>query len=185
MERLMVLYYIRAGYSRVTMKTIVDAAQSVGAVARIKSPRMPLFPYEPGRGIRATSEPFLGVGAVLICPLGRGSAYRPSIDSILRSVYFRGVTGMMNPKALALGRAVRVRAPILSPTVPSSDLQPVTGDESKGIADPRMKELLSAAVANSKACQNWLSRPKPNLERARVSIAHVIRDVNDLARMLE
>jgi hypothetical protein len=48
-----------------------------------------------------------------------------------------------------------------------------------------MKELLSAAVANSKACQNWLSKAKPNLERARVSIAHVIRDVNDLARMFE
>jgi hypothetical protein len=61
----------------------------------------------------------------------------------------------------------------------------MTGGESKGIADPRMKELLSAAVANSKACQNWLSRPKPNLERARLSISHVIRDVNDLARMLE
>jgi hypothetical protein len=92
---------------------------------------------------------------------------------------------MMNPKALALGRAVRVRAPILSPTVPSSDSRPMTGDEPKGITDPRMKELLSAAVANSKACQNWLSRAKPNLERARLSIAHVIRDVNDLARMLE
>ncbi len=38
---------------------------------------------------------------------------------------------------------------------------------------------------NSNACRNWLSRAQPNLERARVSIAHVIRDVNDLARMLE
>jgi len=185
MERLMVLYYIRAGYSRVTTKTIVDAAEAVGAVARIKSPRMPLFPYEPGRGIRATSEPFFGVGAVLICPFGRGSACRSSIDSTLGSVAFRGVTGMMNPKALALGSAVNTRATALSPTGSSSDVQPMTGDESKGIADPRAKELLSAAVANSKACQNWLSRPKPNLERARVSIAHVIRDVNDLARMLE
>jgi hypothetical protein len=93
--------------------------------------------------------------------------------------------GMMNPKALALGSAVKTRATVPSPTSSSSNLEPMTGGESKGIADPRMKELLSAAVANSKACQNWLLRPKPNLERARVSIAHVIRDVNDLARMLE
>jgi hypothetical protein len=186
MERLMVLYYIRAGYLGVTAKTIADAARSAGAVARIKSPRMPFLPYEPRRQISASSEPFFGVGAVLICPLGRGIAYHSSIRSILRSVAFRGVTGMMNPKALALGSAVKARATVLSPTTSSlTDSQPMTGHESKGIADPRMKELLSAAVANSKACQNWLSKAKPNLERARVSIAHVIRDVNDLARMFE
>jgi hypothetical protein len=91
----------------------------------------------------------------------------------------------MNPKALALGSAVNTHATVLSPTSSSSSVQPMTGGESKGIADPRAKELLSAAVANSKACQNWLSKAQPNLERARVSIAHVIRDVNDLARMLE
>jgi hypothetical protein len=92
---------------------------------------------------------------------------------------------MMNPKALAWGSAVKARAAVLSPTSSSTGSQPLTGHESKGIADPRMKELLSAAVANSKACQNWLSKAKPNLERARVSIDHVIRDVNDLARMFE
>jgi hypothetical protein len=186
MERLMVLYYIRAGYLGVTAKTIVDAARSAGAVARIKSPRIPFFPYEPRRGgISASSEPFFGVGAVLICPLGRGMAYHSSIHSILRSVAFRGVTGMMNPKARALSGAVKARATGRSPTSSFADSQPMTGNESRGIADPRMKELLSAAVANSKACQNWLSKDKPNLERARVSVAHVIRDVNDLARLLE
>jgi len=185
MERLVVLYYIRAGYLGVTAKTIVDAARSAGAVARIKSPRMPFLPYEPRRGISASSEPFFGVDAVLICPLGRGIALHSSIRSILRSVAFRGVTGMMNPKALALRNAVKARGTVLPPTSFVTDSQPMTGPESKGIADPRMKELLSAAVANSRACQNWLSKAKPNLERARVSIAHVIRDVNDLARMLE
>jgi hypothetical protein len=185
MERLMVLYYVRAGYLGVTAKTIVDAAQSAGAVARIKSPRIPFLPYEPRRRISASSQPFFGVAAVLICPLGHGIAYHSSIRSILRSAAFRGVTGMTNPRALASGGAARARATVLPPTRSLTDPQPTTGYESKGIADPRMKELLSAAVANSKACQNWLSKAKPNLERARVSIAHVIRDVNDLARMFE
>ncbi len=175
MQRLMVLYYIRSGYLRVTVKTIVDAARSVGAIARIKSPRMPFWPYEPGRGSAASGEPFFGVGAVVICPLGHGSGL----------VALGGMTGRQSLKALALGSAAKARATVLLPTGPSSDSQPLTGVESKFNADPHMKELLSAAVANSKACQNWLSKPKPNLERARVSIAHVIRDVNDLARMLE
>jgi hypothetical protein len=185
MERLMVLYYIRAGYVEATANTIIGAARSVGAVARIKSPRVPFLPYEPRRGLAASREPYFGVGAVLICRLGRGSAYRSSIQSILRSVTFRGVSGVMNPRVLDLGSAVKARTTIVLPTSPSSELPPMPGGESKGIADPRMKELLSAAVANSKACQNWLSKAKPNLERARVSIAHVIRDVNDLARMFE
>jgi hypothetical protein len=84
--------------------------------------------------------------------------------------------GMKHPKA---------RATALPPASTLSDLQNVTGGQSKAIADPRVKELLSAAIANSKACQNWLSKAKPNLERARVSISYVVRDVNDLARMLE
>jgi hypothetical protein len=175
MQRLVVLYYIRSGYLRVTAKTILDAARSVGAVARIKSPRMPFWPYEPGRGSAVSGEPFFGVGAVVICPLGQVS----------RLVAFGGMTGRRNLKALALGSAVKARATVLMPTSSSSDSQPPTGGVSKFIADPHMKELLSAAVANSKACQNWLSRPKPNLERARLSIAHVIRDVNDLARLIE
>ena len=181
----MVLYYIRAGYLGVTAKTIVDAARSAGAVARIKPPRMSFLPYAPRRGISVNSKPFFGVGAVLICPLGRGIADQSSIHSILRSVAVRGVTGMMNPKALALGSDVKAPATALSPTSSLTDSQPMTEHESKGIPDPRMKELLSAAIANSKACQNWLSKAKPNLVRARVSIAHVIRDVNDLARMVE
>jgi hypothetical protein len=171
----MVLYYIRSGYLRVTAKTIVDAARSVGAVARIKSPRMPVWPYEPGRGTAAGGDPFFGVGAVVICPLGQGNGL----------VSFGRMTGRQNLKPLALGSAVKARATVLLPTGSSSDSQPLTGGEPKFIADPHMKELLSAAVANSKACQNWLSKPKPNLERARVSIAHVIRDVNDLARLLD
>ncbi len=183
MERLMVLYYIRSGYVRVTAKTIIDAARSVGAIARIKSAGMPVLPYEPGR--RLTGEPFFGVGAVLICPLGRGRADDSYLRSILRPVTFRGMRGLRNPGAPALGSAARARAAALPSNGSLSDLQPVAGGESTVIVDPRLKELLSAAVANANACQNWLSRAKPNLERARVSIAHVIRDVNDLARMLE
>jgi hypothetical protein len=182
MERLMVLYYIRSGYVRVTAKTIIDAARSAGAIARIKSAGMPIL-YEPGR--RLTGVPFFGVGAVLICPLGRGRADDSSLRSILRPVTFRGMRGLRKPGAPALGSAARTRAAALPPNGSLSDPQPVTGGESTVIVDPRLKELLSAAVANANACQNWLSRAKPNLERARVSIAHVIRDVNDLARMLE
>jgi hypothetical protein len=185
MERLMILYYVRSGYLRVTARTIIDAAQSVGAVARVRSPGMPVWPYEPRRGTAAAGEPFYGVGAVVVCPLGRGSAYRSFIDSMLRPLAFRRMGGMKNLKALALDSAVEARATVLPPTGSSSYSQPTTGGESKVIADSRMKELLSAAVANSKACQNWLSKAKPNLERARISIAHVMRDVDDLARMLE
>jgi hypothetical protein len=136
---------------------------------------MPFWPYEPGRGTAASGEPFFGVGAVVICPLGPGGGLAA----------FGGMPGRQNLKALGLGSTVKTRATVLLPAGSSSDSQPIYGAESKFIADPHMKELLSAAVANSKACQNWLSKPKPNLERARVSIAHVIRDVNDLARMLE
>jgi hypothetical protein len=81
---------------------------------------------------------------------------------------------MRYPKRLVSGGGLKV--PVT---------QPIVGDVSKGPPDPRIRELFSAAVANSKACQNWLSKPKPNIERARVSIAHVIRDVDDLARLLE
>jgi hypothetical protein len=185
MERLMILYYVRSGYLRVTAKTIIDAAQSVGAVARIKSPGIPVWPYEPRRGTEATGEPFFGVGAVVVCPLGRGGAYRSSIDSMLRPVAFRAMTGMKNLNALASHSALNARATVLPPAGSSGDSQSTTGSGSKVVADSRMKELLSAAVANSKACQNWLAKAKPNLERARISIAHVMRDVNDLARMLE
>jgi hypothetical protein len=185
MERLMVLYFIRAGYLGVTVKTIMDAARSVGAIAGIKSDRMPLLPYEPARRAFATGEPFFGVSAVLICPLGRGRRDHSSLRSLLRPVVFRGIRGMQIPKAPASGGAARVRAEVLPPDGPPGDLQPISGGESKVIADPRMKELLSAVIANSNACRNWLSKAQPNLERARVSIAHVIRDVNDLARMLE
>ena len=185
MERLVILYYVRSGYLRVTAKTIIDAAQSVGIAARIKSPGMPVWPYEPRRGTAATGEPFFGVSAVVVCPLGRGSAYHSSIDSMLRPVAFRRMTGMKNLEAFASDSAVKARATVPPPTGSSSDYQPTAGGGAKVIADSRMKELLSAAVANSKACQNWLSKAKPNLERARISIAHVMRDVDDLARMLE
>ena len=92
---------------------------------------------------------------------------------------------MKNLEAFASDSAVKARATVPPPTGSSSDYQPTAGGGAKVIADSRMKELLSAAVANSKACQNWLSKAKPNLERARISIAYVMRDVNDLARMLE
>jgi hypothetical protein len=39
MQRLLVLYFIRAGYLGVTVQTIVDAARSAGAVAGIKADR--------------------------------------------------------------------------------------------------------------------------------------------------
>jgi hypothetical protein len=185
MERLLVLYFIRAGYLGVTVKTIMEAARSVGAVAGIKSDRMPSLPYEPGRRASATGEPLFGVGAVLICPLGRGRGDHSSLRSILRPVAFRGIRGMQIAKALASGGAAKVPAAVLPPDGSAGDLRPISRGESKVIADPRMKELLSAAIANSNACRNWLSRAQPNLERARVSIAHVIRDVDDLARMLE
>lgn len=177
MERLLVLYYMRAGYLRATARAIIGAAQSVGAVARIGSPGtvMPFLPYEPRRGIAATREPLFGVSAVVISPLGRGSAYRSSVHSILRTVAFRGMRGTKYRKGLALGSALKARATAPSQGGSLGDLR----------ADPRMKELLSAAIANSKACQNWLSKPEPNLERARVSIDHVIRDVNDLARVFD
>jgi hypothetical protein len=183
MERLMVLYYIRSGYGRATAKTIIDAAQSVGAVARITSPRMPFLPYMPGRGTAATNAPYFGVGAVVMYAIGPRNSYHASIQSILRPIAFPRSTGMKNRRDLALNSAVEAGAAVLTANSPLSDSQPTRG-ESEFIADARMKELLSAAVANSRACQNWLTKTTPNLERARLSIAHVIRDVNDLAGIL-
>jgi len=174
MERIMVLYYIRSGYSQVTVNTVIDSARSVGAVVGIQVQRTRFLPFKPAKRTPMTGEPFFGVGAVFICPLGRGGADSASIRSIQRPVPFRVISGMRYPKRLVSGGGLK--APVT---------QPIIGDVSKGPPDPRIRELLSAAVANSKACQNWLSKPKPNLERARVSIAHVIRDVDDLARLLE
>lgn len=41
-----------------------------------------------------------------------------------------------------------------------------------------VRELLSAVLANSHACQNWLAAPTPNLDKARLSISNVTRDLN-------
>jgi hypothetical protein len=48
----------------------------------------------------------------------------------------------------------------------------------------RAKELLSAALANCQASQNWLSLPTADMDRARLSIENVIRDVGELGEML-
>jgi hypothetical protein len=56
--------------------------------------------------------------------------------------------------------------------------------QSSGAMPYQMKELLSAALANSHACQNWLNFDSPNLERARLSIANVTRDLKLAAHLL-
>jgi hypothetical protein len=55
---------------------------------------------------------------------------------------------------------------------------------SPGAIPYQMKELLSAALANSHACQNWLNSDTPNLERARQSIVNLTRDLNLAAQMV-
>lgn len=45
-------------------------------------------------------------------------------------------------------------------------------------------ETLSAILANGLACQNWLSPDQLNLERARISIGLVIRDVTALSTII-
>ena len=47
-----------------------------------------------------------------------------------------------------------------------------------------VNQPLAAIVANSHACQQWLSATPPNLQRARVTVARVIRDANSAADIM-
>jgi hypothetical protein len=49
---------------------------------------------------------------------------------------------------------------------------------------PELRDLLAAALANSHACQNWLADSPPNLDRARLSIANVTRDLGLIAELV-
>jgi C4-dicarboxylate-specific signal transduction histidine kinase len=44
-----------------------------------------------------------------------------------------------------------------------------------------VNQPLAAIVANSHACQRWLSAEPPNLERAKITVERVIRDANSAA----
>jgi PAS domain S-box-containing protein len=47
-----------------------------------------------------------------------------------------------------------------------------------------VNQPLAAMVANSHACQRWLSAEPPNLERARVIVERIIRDANSAAEVV-
>jgi hypothetical protein len=68
-------------------------------------------------------------------------------------------------------------APSLNSKLPSLPAQYHDGSSAIS-ASPELRELLAAALANSHACQNWLADPTPNLDRARLSIAGVTRDLD-------
>src|SRR5262249_2278182 len=44
-----------------------------------------------------------------------------------------------------------------------------------------VNQPLAAIVANSHACQRWLSAEPPNVERAKITVERVIRDANSAA----
>ena len=185
MEKLVVFYYVRSGFSRITARTLIHAAQSIGAVPRMKLPKVPLLLYSPETGASATRKPFFGGRAVVICPLGPGRASALAVRPPPGPATYGGMTGTKNERDFAPGAPTLASAAVLSQLGTANDPLRAAEDPFELVADIRMKELLSAIVANSKACQNWLSKATPNLERARISIAHVMRDVNDLTRMLE
>lgn len=187
MERLLALYYVRPGYLRGMANSIIGAARSVRAIAHIKFTSTQYSPHKIGRGpttvVRGAGV--LGVRAVVLWPLGRHGVNHSILHTISGPAGFRGMTRFRKRGEADMATVISARAPVIPPNNASVDLQPRATGESKFTVDPRIKDLLSAAIANSKACQNWLSKPTPNLERAGVSIVHVIRDISDLARMVE
>ena len=44
-----------------------------------------------------------------------------------------------------------------------------------------VNQPLAAIVANSHACQRWLSAEPPNVERAKITVERIIRDANSAA----
>ncbi len=54
------------------------------------------------------------------------------------------------------------------------------GELSASIAH-EINQPLSAIAANAQACQGWLSKNPPNLDKARASMANIIQDVNGAA----
>jgi PAS domain S-box-containing protein len=47
-----------------------------------------------------------------------------------------------------------------------------------------VNQPLAAVIANSHACQRWLSTEPPNLQRARVTVERIIRDANGAAEVV-
>jgi PAS domain S-box-containing protein len=47
-----------------------------------------------------------------------------------------------------------------------------------------VNQPLAAVIANSHACQRWLSSEPPNLQRARVTVERIIRDANGAAEVV-
>jgi hypothetical protein len=112
------------------------------------------------------------------------------VATLQRSGRFRGMLSIQNRQ--------RLRGSAGSPTAqvgirpeqqPSSDAAIPRPRGAVDVLESEMRvqarELLSAALANCYACQNWLSSPAAAIDRAQLSIARVIRDVKALEKVLQ
>jgi hypothetical protein len=198
MEKLWVLYHMRPGYLQAIGESILGIAQSAGAAVHMR-------PLNRGHGLhhvigpRAASQPGK--------PRPFASATRSGLEIVViySPIQFRGgaswgaalpPSGHFRGKPAARmgqrwrGRVGRSAVDAERPAVhkPPSDI-PVPGPvETPAVPEATMRrqaaELLSAALANCHACQNWLLSPVANVDRARLTIAKVIRDVKALERLL-
>jgi hypothetical protein len=107
--------------------------------------------------------------------------YHHPAMNVLRSVVAQGLPGASERTILVLPFVSRRTQALTSPTDSGS---PAGLDPTTWAAQYQLRELLSAALANSHACENWLRGPTPNLPRARLSVANVTRDLHLAAQMV-
>ena len=156
MKTLLVVYYARPGSMRATARAIATAARSAGAEVHLR----PMTRTIAASFFRnPASEPRWLKEVV------EGAA--AGLDTVVVCGPLRA--GISHSAVAILrnsGRSSRV------PRAQSS--MPL-----------RLKELLSAALANAQACENWLSKPTLDLGQARRSIVKVTRDVTAIAQMIQ
>jgi hypothetical protein len=199
MDRLLVLYYMRPGYVHAVARSIAGAAQSAGAAVYIgpthrgrvlnvasatrrapESSKPPLFAPSTRRG---------GLEVVVVYSPIRLRGGLPMVTTQQRSGRFRGMLAIQNMQRLrGSARPPTTQVGIRSEQQPPSNAPiPRPGgavDVLESTSRVQARELLSAALANCYACQNWLLSPTATLDRAQLSIAMVIRDVNALEKLL-
>jgi hypothetical protein len=155
MKTLLVVYYARPGSMRATARAIATAARSAGAEVHLR----PMT--------RTIAASFFRNHASAPRWLKEVVGGAAGLDTVVVCGPLRA--GISHSAVAILrnsGRSSRV------PRAQSS--MPL-----------RLKELLSAALANSQACENWLSKPTLDLGQARRSIVKVTRDVTAIAQMIQ
>jgi hypothetical protein len=184
MDGILMLCYARHAQLRVMWKSVIEVSRRVGTVVQINSFQKASSPNKAGlkRPTALSSAAVPGRGVVILCQIAH-SGFRPRfIAEMLTNSSPPRVQGRHNrwrfvPVSLSQNSAAE-----FVPDVSSAGEQRTNEGYAPPTEGHRAKELLSAALANSDACRNWLANPAPNLDRAQLSIQRVIRDLNDLSQ---